>query len=555
MSSGFKHPKAFWLGAAAVCLGVFFHVPAYVGARKDHYVLRGMPWDRWMIAGMTLVIAGLGAVVYGIGVRLARRTAAESSEAAESAELEFRALDSSRLSPAHIKLMLVMIVAVAVDTLKPFTFTFILPGVANEYNMASPSHPAPGQWPVALWPFVAISGTVIGSLIWGHVADRIGRRASLLIVATMFMSTAVCSAMPAIQWNLVMCFVMGFSVGGLLPIVYSLLTETIPVQRRGQLIVLVAGLGTALGFLLASWSANLLIPTFGWRIMWFFGVPTGLALILLNRFIPESPRFLIARGRRAEAHAVMRSFGIVTTDKSLPEETVKEEEAETGAGQFLRRPYRGITITLIVFGLAWGLANFGFLVWLPSYVAKSGISASHITAILAKAALFSIPSSLLVAWLYGRWGSRRTLIASALLTSSTLGTFAVLGKDFPRHTLAFTAMLVALLISLWASIAVIAPYSAEVYPTAIRAIGSGVSAGATKLGGVIALGMSVAAVAPPALAGSALLAAVPAGLAALMLLVFGIETRGRPLEEISSAILARLRSDTPEFADAVKSQP
>ena len=142
-----------------------------------------------------------------------------------------------------------------------------------------------------------------------------------------------------------------------------------------------------------------------------------------------------------------------------------------------------------------------------------------------------------------------------MLTSSTLGTFAVLGKDFPRHTLAFTAMLVALLISLWASIAVIAPYSAEVYPTAIRAIGSGVSAGATKLGGVIALGMSVAAVAPPALAGSALLAAVPAGLAALMLLVFGIETIGRPLEEISSAILARLRSDTPEFADAVKSQP
>lgn len=555
MSSGFKHPRVFWLGTVAICLGVFLHVPGYVAARQDHYVLRGTGWDRWMIIGMALVLSGLGAVIYGIGLRLTRKTAHESLEAEESANLEFRALDSSRLSATHIKLMLVMIVAIAIDTQKPFTFTFILPGVAKEYDMASPSHPAPGHWPVAWWPFVAILGTVIGSLVWGHIADRVGRRATLLVIAAMFMATAVCAAMPEFRWNLVMCFFMGFSVGGLLPIVYSLLTETIPVRRRGQLIVLVAGLGTALGFLLASWTANLLIPTFGWRIMWFFGVPTGLALILLNRHIPESPRFLLARGRRSEAHAVMRSFGITVADRTAHDDAFEPEEADAAASQFFRRPYRGITLTLIVFGLSWGLANFGFLVWLPSYVAKSGISASHITAILAKAALFSIPSSLLVAWLYGRWGSRRTLILAALLSASTLGTFAIAGEGFPRHTFMFTALLVALLISLWACIAVIAPYSAEVYPTAIRAIGSGVAAGATKLGGVIALGMAVGAVAPPALGGSALLAAVPAALAALMLLVFGIETRGRGLEEISSALLARLRSDTPELADAVKSQP
>jgi putative MFS transporter len=102
---------------------------------------------------------------------------------------------------------------------------------------------------------------------------------------------------------------------------------------------------------------------------------------------------------------------------------------------------------------------------------------------------------------------------------------------------------------------VLAPYSAEVYPTAIRAVGSGVTAGATKLGGVFALGLSVAAVAPPVLAGSAVLAAVPAGLAAIMLLLFGIETRGRGLEEISSAVFARAHSKTPVLADPVKSPP
>ena len=551
MSSGvrFRHPRAFWLGVATVIVGVFLHAPMYLMARDEGYVLRGMAWNTWMILGMALVLVGLGTVVYGIGLRL------ERPRAVGEAEHEFRALDASRLSPTHVKLMLVMVIAIAIDTQKPFTFTFILPGVANEYDLASPSRSAPGQWPVALWPFVAILGTVVGSLVWGHVADRVGRRAAILIIAAMFMATSVCGAMPALPWNLVMCFLMGFGVGGLLPIVYSLLTETIPVRRRGQLIVLVAGIGTALGFLFASWTANLLIPDFGWRIMWFFGIPTGLALILLNRHIPESPRFLLANGRRAEAHAVMRSFGIVPSERRAPAEADAPQGAATASGRVYRRPYRGITSSLVVFGLAWGLTNFGFLVWLPSYVASSGISAGAVTAILAKAALFSIPGSLLVAWLYGRWGSRRTLIAAACLTAAMLGVFVVFGEVLPAHTVVFTAMLAALLVALWASIAVLAPYSAEVYPTAIRGVGSGVAAGATKLGGVFALGLSVAAIAPPAISGSALLAAVPAVVSALMLVAFGIETRGRSLEEISSAVFARTRAEGSGLPEALRTPP
>ena len=102
-----------------------------------------------------------------------------------------------------------------------------------------------------------------------------------------------------------------------------------------------------------------------------------------------------------------------------------------------------------------------------------------------------------------------------------------------RHTNVFTALIVVLLISMWATISALAPYGAEVYPTEIRAVGSGVVAGATKLGGVLALALSVASIAPPSLAGAALLAGGTAGLAAMLLSLYGIETRGRRLEEIS----------------------
>ena len=432
--------------------------------------------------------------------------------------------------------MAVLMLGVAIDTQKPFTFTFILPGVAHEYNLGSPAHPAPGHWPVALFPFVAIVGTVLGSLLWGLLGDSIGRRAAILLAATLFIGTAMCSVMPAFQWNLVACFFMGLSAGGLLPIVYALLAETIPKRRRGEAVVIVAGIGTALGFLLASWTAHWLIPEFGWRIMWFFGVPTGLALILLNRYIPESPRFLLANGHADEAREVMRSFGVTVAERPVDDSARPAPAgARPGIASVFRRPYRAITPVLTLYGLAWGLVNFGVLVWLPTYVAKSGVSAAQVTAILAKAALFAIPGSVAVAWLYGRWNSRGTLILAAVLEAATLGVVAVAGNSIVGNPPLFTAVLVVLLISMWATISALAPYSSEVYRTAIRGAGTGVVAGATKLGGVIALAIAVAAWAPPSLAGAALLAAVPAGLAAVLLLFVGVETRGRSLEDISDA--------------------
>jgi MFS transporter, putative metabolite:H+ symporter len=539
--NGFRHPRASWLGVASVTAGVALHVPMFLGAKDQHYMLRGMPWDRWMILGMGLIVAGYAAVVYGLAPRFARSAAQETSE------LEFTALDESRLTPAHIKLMIVLMLGVAVDTQKPFTFTFtfILPGVANEYNLKSASHPAPGHWPVALFPLVAIIGTDLVSLIWGRLGDSIGRRASILLAATLFIGTAMCSAMPAFHWNLVACFFMGLSAGGLLPIVYSLLAETIPARRRGGAVVLVAGIGTALGFLLASWTAHWLIPEYGWRIMWFFGVPTGLALILLNRYIPESPRFLLANGYTDEAHDVLRSFGITVTERTSEPGLPAPTQPKPGFASVFRAPYRRITPVLGLYGLAWGLVNFGFLVWLPVYVAKSGVSAGQVTTILAKAALFAIPGSVVVAWLYSRWSSRGTLILAAALESAALGVFAAYGSTVVARPNLFTAVLVVLLISMWATVSALAPYAAEIYPTAIRGAGSGVAACATKLGGVLALGIAVAAWAPPGLAGAARLGAVPAGLAALLLVSLGIETRGRRLEEISAAEAAPVAPKAP----------
>ena len=517
------HRICFRLGTAAVAAGVAMHLPMFFGAGDMDYVLRGMSVDRLMAAGMILIGVGMCAVVFGLSpTRQQRRTRVAQA-------VVVSALDDTRMGRAHGGLIGILLVAIAIDTMKPFTFTFILPGVAAEYGLSSPGHAAPGHLPVALYPFVAIIGTVVGSLIWGQVGDRFGRRTAILLAAILFMATAICGAMPSYLLNLVMCFFMGVGAGGLLPTAYALLAEIIPAQRRGQIVVLVAGVGTGLGFLLTSALATWLIPHFGWRIMWFFGLPTGLVLILLNRFIPESPRFLIEYGRVEEAQAVMRRFGAGLS---------AVEEAGSAPGGGIRLLLQGrlgrLTLALTLYGLAWGMVNFGFLTWLPTSVAGRGLSLGQVSGILTNASLFSLPGAVVVSWLYGR-STKAAMVLVASLTGAALTVFAICGDTVAAHSTAFTVLLVCLLVSLWGVISVLAPYSAEVYPTRVRARGAGLAAGASKLGGVIALGMGVAGVAPPGLARSAALTAGAMVIAAAAMAIFGIETRRRRLEEIETA--------------------
>jgi putative MFS transporter len=514
----------------------------FVNSRKHDYMLHGMPMDASMLIGMIAIGIGLGLVFVGLTPPASMKR--QRSSRADTPTLQ--ALDNGRLRPAHLELIAVLIFAIAIDTLKPFTFTFILPDVAAEYGLSSPGHSVTGAPPVAWLPFFGIAGTALGSLLWGYLGDRIGRRSSLLFAALVFVGTSTCATMPQFWENMVMCFIMGLGAGGLLPIAYTLLAETIPTRRRGQVVVLAAGLGTSVGFLLTSWLADWLMPTFGWRIMWFVGLPTGLVLIALSRYIPESPRFLLSNHRDAEAHAVMRMFDITVVDPGptppgqptgAPDAPAAPNAAEANTRpplrHLFRRPFVGLSLALVGCGLAWGFVNFGFLVWLPANVTKPGFSTEQVTTVLAKASLFSIPGALVVAWLYDKWSSKRTMVAAAAVMAVSLGAFAAGGTQLVNHSKTLIFLVVILLVSLWAVVSVLSPYAAEVYPTRLRAGGSGIVAGASKLGGVAALAMSVIGIAAPGLAPSALMCAIPMLAATLAVAWLAIETRGRRLEDIT----------------------
>jgi putative MFS transporter len=518
----FHHPGAFWFGAVAIIIGVILHLPMYVCARDAGYRMVGMPMDAPMMIGMFLIIVGLVAALYGLCPPL-RRTTKTSSP------VQVRALDAAPICGAHVGLLLIMAIAVTIDVMKPTTIAFVMPGMALEYGLRSPLNPT-GETPVAYLPLFAITGMVLGSFLWGWLGDRMGRRAAILFAGITFIATSICGAMPDYRWNFFMCFVMGMGVGGMLPICYVLLAETIPARHRGWLMVLIGG-DIAAAYILTSWLAAELMPLYSWRIMWLLGLPTGVMLIFLNRWIPESPRYLFSRGRQAEARSVMDRFGATMVE--APPELEAETAVKSGWSELFAGPLRGQSFAIVLLAIGAGLVLFGFNLWIPSNLRKLGFDDMTADKILRDSALIGFPFTFVVAWMYGFWSSKKTIVLLTAMTALSLFGLAAMGEAIAANDFLLRALLVAPIWGINTVTAVLSVYSSEIFPTRIRSRGTGLAAGASKAGGVLIVFLVAFGVAPLSISGTALIGGIPVALAALAILIFGVETRNRQLEEIT----------------------
>jgi len=508
---------AFILGCICVTAGVLLHLPMFWMARDMGFRLAGMPMDPGMIFGMFLIVGGIAISAYGL---LPKNVAAQI---AASRHIVVAAPEDAPLSAAHWGLMLVLVVALIIDVMKPASLGFVMPGMVSEYGVT--------QARAALVPFFALMGTVVGSVVWGVIADIYGRKASILLSAIMFVGTSICGAMPSLAWNIGMCFLMGAAAGGMLPVTYALLAETMPSKHRGWALVLVGGLGAVGGYFAASGFSAWLQPFFGWRILWLINLPTGLTLVVMGAFIPESAKYLLARGRNAEAQAVMARFGTVSHDLAADEEDLDFIPHIGGThlhGSLTAGRYLGKTVALSIAAIAWGLINFGLLLWLPADLVAKGHSMAVSSQLLAQSALIAFPTVFFVAFFYSSWSTKGTLVSMIAIT--LIGLVGVLLLD-RNASLSPVIPIALLIIGSNGILAILLPYAAESYPLNIRGRATGWIAACSKLGGLFAQTLSILALVPP-LGIIALLITVPIAFSLALILWFGNETRGLDLREL-----------------------
>ena len=501
---------AFWLGCAAVTVGVLSHVPMFLMGSSTHYVLAGMPMGTPMVLGMFAIVAGIALAGFGLLPNAARPPGA-------TAEL-ISPPENAPLTPRHWGVAGLLALALIIDIMKPASLGFVTPGMRAEYGI--------GASTVAWLPFAALAGTVVGSFVWGALADLYGRRAAILLSSVMFIGTSICGAMPSFWWNVGMCFLMGAAAGGMLPVAYALLAEIMPTRHRGWTLVLIGGIGAVGGFFAASGLSALLQPVYGWRVMWLLNFPTGLLLVLMSPLLPESVRFLQQMGRGDEARATLAKFGVTGAPAASPQNFAPIAAA-------IRPALTGLTIALTIAALGWSFVNFGVMLWLPSALVAQGQSVAAASGLIARSTLIAAPIILVSTWLYSRWSTKGCVIV--MLGITVLGLLAVTLRFYAHLALGSTAIdVVLVIVGSSGVIAVLLPYTSENYPVRVRGRATGWVAGCSKIGGLCAQLLSVLSLAPT-IGIAAAAAGVPALIALALVARYGRETRLRDLRDLETA--------------------
>lgn len=186
-----------------------------------------------------------------------------------------------------------------------------------------------------------------------------------------------------------------------------------------------------------------------------------------------------------------------------------------------------------IMGLGVGLMTYSFQLWIVTNLQHLGFTERTTDATLRDSALIGFLLTIPAALLYGFWSSKKTIIGLGVLAAAALFCFAAAGNLIAQNPGLLYALLIIPVWSVSSMTAILAAYSAEVYPTRVRSRGAGLCAGVSKAGGVVVIGLVATAVTTPSIAITALLSGVPIALAVLAIALVGPETQHRSLEEIT----------------------
>jgi putative MFS transporter len=317
---------------------------------------------------------------------------------------------------------------------------------------------------------VTFVGMTLGALLTGFLGDRYGRRFTYQLNLLIFGAAALASTVaPDMSTLIVLRFVMGLGLGAEVVVGYSIMAEFFPSAIRGRWSGMMSMVVTA-GLPVSAFLAWLLVPTFGWRVMFLLGALGSIVAWFLRRELPESPRWLVVKGRDAEADALVSAFereaGFDSVRHPLP---APETIAPHTAGDLFQSP---CLANLIVGCVSLMTVNtlYGFVTWLPTFLIGQGDSIARSTGFALVMSLGGPIGSALGALVADYLGRKLTIVIASCLAILLSAAFVSSGTSPVLPIIGFL-----LTIPIYILVAVLfAVYVPELFPTALRLRGVGI---------------------------------------------------------------------------------
>ncbi|CAN5354303.1 MFS transporter [soil metagenome] len=400
-----------------------------------------------------------------------------------------------------------------------------------------------------------LAGAVAGALYFGWLTDRLGRKRLFFLTLGVYVVATAASAFAFDFWSFVVLrFLTGAGIGGEYAAINSAIQELIPARYRGRTDLAINGsywLGAAAG---AAGTVVLLdpgrfAPDLGWRLAFGIGAVLGCAILLLRRHVPESPRWLMLKGRLDEAEVIVAGIEAHSSIEagSEPPRRIRLELqqragfVDLGVSLFKLYPRRA-TLGLVLMTSQAFCYNAIFFTYALVLARFFGVAASDVGWYLLPFALANFAGPLVLGHWFDTIGRRRmitaTFAAAGLLLAATAGLFLRGALDAVTQTIAWSAVF------FFASAAASSAYLtvSESFPLEVRALAIAVFyALGTALGGVAApwlFGLLIGTGEPAAIAAGYGLGAVLMLVAAAVEWWLGIDAERRSLEDVAAPLSA-----------------
>ena len=439
----------------------------------------------------------------------------------------------------HRQLLLAGGLGYTFDAMDAAVIAFVLPVLRTDWGLSSVQ--------VGVLASANFIGFFFGALAAGTLGDLIGRRAVMMWALFIYCLASALSAMVN-DWTsfLGLRIFAGLGTGAESAIIAPYLSEFVARRYRGAFTGALAGF-FSFGFVGAALLGYFLVPASadGWRIVILITAAPVLMLLWWRRSLPESPRWLESQGRTAEAEAIVTTMessaqrsgkplqAMDATEMAAPPPSNSRGSVLKNYSALLSRKLRKITNMTWVMWLSMTFSYYSFFTWIPSLLVQNGMTVSKSFGYALVMYIAQVPGYFSAAWLNDRIGRQATIVSYMLL-----GGLCALALAYSSSDQQIMQAGVLLSFFMNGAYAGLYAYTPEVFPTHVRATGSGLASAIGRIGGISAP-ILVGYVYPTLGFGGVFgmtTAVLLLGSAAV--LIMGVPTRGRSLEAISADELA-----------------
>jgi len=393
--------------------------------------------------------------------------------------------------------------------------------------------------------FVSVTflGMMLGSFLTGFLGDRYGRRFTYQANLGIFGLASIAAAFaPSMGALIALRGVMGLGLGAEIVVGFSTMTEFVPPETRGKWLGAIS-ISVVTSLPISALLGTLLIPRFGWRLMFLIGGVGALGVWYLRKALPESPRWLESIGQVRQAEAILRAIESEVAQESGPLPSAVIPTALT-LSRNLATLFRPPLFTRMMVGsVTLIVANtliYGFVTWLPTFFVHQGLS---ITTSFGYSLIMSIGApvgSCIGAFTADAWGRKPAIILASLLT-------IVFGSVYPfvRDPILLPIAGFLLVVPIYVNVTLLfAIYVPELFPTEVRMRAAGICNTFGRGATIITPFLVVALLKAYGIGGVLSLMVGLLMVQIFVVFLFGVEPRKRRLEELDAPSPQPLLADT-----------